>query len=245
MPLKAHPFGNQERHEHNLCQDSGSDEDSLSEDEDIPDDNYSTTVPTKAKQAIYEGAQTTIIHSKCLTEGICHRYESSRKFVYPLPGIKGLLSKFVGDIIDTTAIDMMHGLFSDTLCCDSISNDDISLAESILTKFVSQYEEPYGLLFMSTNVHALLHVADSVRKLALFGSHHAFLVSISIDRVGLLHVTPTRVMTEESNDEVIKLDRGGLLSCHTHAGDDRKGPTYDIYDPRLFTLSQQSDPVNL
>ncbi|KAF4525461.1 hypothetical protein B566_EDAN004873, partial [Ephemera danica] len=51
------------------------------------------------------------------------------------------------------------------LCSESISNDDISLAESLMIQFVSQYEDLYGLKFMSANLHALLHLADCVRKL--------------------------------------------------------------------------------
>lgn len=45
---------------------------------------------------------------------------------------------------------------------ESVSNSDIELARKILTSFVRQFQELYGLRNMSFNCHCVLHLADTV-----------------------------------------------------------------------------------
>jgi hypothetical protein len=74
------------------------------------------------------------------------------------------------------AIDILHK--------NSIRLTDIDRAERILTSFVEQFQNLYGLNRMTFNIHALLHLAEYVRK---FGPLHNYSLFVFENFNGILN----------------------------------------------------------
>lgn len=51
------------------------------------------------------------------------------------------------------------------LCKKSMSMSEIDCAEKMLRQFVKDFQNGYGMQFMTSNIHQLLHLSDCVREL--------------------------------------------------------------------------------
>ncbi|KAJ8672162.1 hypothetical protein QAD02_003421 [Eretmocerus hayati] len=109
-------------------------------------------------------------------------------------GVKGqtILRLFVRKLIRSTGIDIMHqgyegvttylnkllfdlfalGLFLSNQ--SSVAPKDVEDARKVLNVFVKQFQDLYGMKYMTSNVHSSLHLADDVLELGPLWTHSSF-----------------------------------------------------------------------
>ncbi|XP_077554020.1 uncharacterized protein LOC144168898 [Haemaphysalis longicornis] len=87
---------------------------------------------------------------------------------YAVPCLRGILSIFYWRHL-AKFTEALH-----TLLQEQLSYSEIDRAEQLLESFVSRCQALYGISFLTFNVHALLHLAHSVRSLGPLWAHSAF-----------------------------------------------------------------------
>lgn len=78
-------------------------------------------------------------------------------FYYSVP----LLHDIMPDLYFNHHLLLVHGIY--LLCQSSISEEMLQLSTELLTEYVSQYGNLYGIEHMTSNVHNLLHLPQTVR----------------------------------------------------------------------------------
>ncbi|XP_074107779.1 uncharacterized protein LOC141533026 isoform X2 [Cotesia typhae] len=79
------------------------------------------------------------------------------------------------------------------LLSDEIDNDDIDRADSLILRYVVTYQEYFGKEVMTYNIHLLLHIVKSVRKLGPLLCHNTFVFESENHFLLKLQKSPTNI----------------------------------------------------
>lgn len=108
-----------------------------------------------------------------------------------------------------------------TLLQPSISNDELNITEEKLKRFVREFEEYYGIIHMTMNVHSLLHLVNCVRNygplwafsMFPFESFNGTLKSFVLATTDVLHQITTRYLcykTIKTEDKTVSAENIAL-----------------------------------